>query len=186
MEPEVNALAKGLRARTLMKKAERTNNTTDDQYGGRNNRQAQSAVLNTILYYDINRSSMTTAQYDDIYMKSNYDRELPQLVFAEATIKLVLHTHDANFMVNFTENQNFYVKTAYGVSQECYRYKPENKLFGLGQGIAWFGPGWLTSSDTIANCKKETCHGTIYKSPYHDSIFVKKNQDMFVDDTGCK
>jgi len=185
VEPEVNALAKGLWARTLMKRAERTNNMTDDQYGGRKNRQAQSAVLNKILYYDINRLSVTTAQYDDIDMKSNYDRELPRLVSAEARIKLGLHAHDANFMVQFTENQNFYVKTAYGVSEECYRYKPENKLFGLGQGIAWSGPGWLTSSDTIAKCKRGTCNGMLYESPYFGSIRVKKNQDMFVDDTGC-
>jgi len=48
VEPEINAIAKALWARKLMKKAERTGNMSDDQYGGRKNRQAQSAVLNRL------------------------------------------------------------------------------------------------------------------------------------------
>jgi len=87
---------------------------TDDQYGGRKHRQAQSAVLNKIMYYDINRMSVTHAQYDDIGMKSNYDRELPRLVSAEARIKLGLHKKDADFLVNFTEHQFFLSKLHMG------------------------------------------------------------------------
>jgi len=184
VEPEVNALAKALWAQKLMYIAEKTHNMSDDQYGGRKNRQAQSAVLNKILYYDINRATMVDATYDDIDMKSNYDRELARLVAAEARIKLGLHKKDANFMIDFVEAQQFYVKTAYGVSEKFYKYEEHNKLFGLGQGIAWSGPGWLISSDTIAKCKKKSCVGMIYKSPI-SKLIVKKQQDKFVDDTGC-
>jgi len=88
------------------------------------------------------------------------------------------------FMVNFVESQEFHVKTAYGVSEEKYCYSPDSKLYGLGQGIAWSGPGWLLSSDTIAKCKMKSCLGMEYKSPT-TSLRVKKNQDKFVDDTGC-
>jgi len=184
VEPEINAIAKALWARQLVKKAERTGNMSDDQYGGRKNRQAQSAVLNKILYYDINRMRVQETQYDDIDMKSNYDRELVRLVAAEARIKLGMYARDANFMVNFVENQEFHVKTAYGVSEESYCYSPDSKLYGLGQGIAWSGPGWLFSSDTIAKCKLKTCLGMEYESPT-TSLKIRKGQDMFVDDTGC-
>ena len=184
VEPEVNALAKALWASKLMRLAETTNNMSNDQYGGRKHRQAQSAVLNKILYYDINRMQMKEAQYDDIDMKSNYDRELVRLVSAEARIKLGLHKCDANFMIDFVESQKFHVKTAFGISEDNYSYNERHRLYGLGQGITWSGPGWLLSSDTIAKCKDKTCTGMVYRSPISD-LKVEKKQDMFVDDTGC-
>jgi len=185
VEPEVNALAKALWASKLMRLAEATNNMSNDQYGGRKSRQAQSAVLNKILYYDVNRMQMKEAQYDDIDMKSNYDRELVRLVSAEARIKLGLHECDANFMIDFVESQKFHVKTAFGISEDNYSYNERHTImYGLGQGIAWSGPGWLLSSDTIAKCKDKTCTGMVYCSPISD-LKVEKKQDMFVDDTGC-
>jgi len=185
VEPEVNALAKALWAKKLMAVAESNGNMTNDQFGGRKNRQAQSAVLNKLLYYDINRQSMVEAQYDDIDMKSNYDRELVRLVSAEARVKLGLHKDDAKFMVNFVEKQQFHVKTKYGVSEKHYTYEENENLYGLGQGIAWSGPGWLLSSSTLAECKKKSCVGMVYTSPINKELEVKKDQDMFVDDMGC-
>ena len=173
VEPEVNAIAKALWAKKLMRIAESSNNMTDNQYGGRKNRQAQSAVFNKILYYDINRLSMKEAQYDDIDMRSNYDRELVRLVTAEAQIKLGLHQNDAKFMVDFVESQQWYVKTGFGISNECYRFEQSNPMFGLGQGIAWSGPGWLMSSDTIAKSKSRHCLGMVYESPM-STLTVKK------------
>ena len=141
VEPEVNAIAKALWAKKLMRIAESTNNMADSQYGGRKYRQAQTAVLNKVLYYDINRTTMKEAIYNDIDMRSNYDRELARLVAAEARIKLGLHKRDANFMIKFVENQKWYVKTAFGVSEDSYTHEESNKMYGLGQGIAWSGPG---------------------------------------------
>jgi ribonuclease HI len=185
VEPEVNAIAKALWAKKLMRIAEKTQNMTDGQYGGRKNRQAQSAVLNKILYYDVNRMTMKEAQYDDIDMRSNYDRELARLVAAEARIKLGLHKSDASFMINFVEAQKWHVKTSFGISEESYSYQDEQPMYGLGQGIAWSGPGWLMSSDTVAKSKEFTCRGMRYTSPIDPSFGVEKNEDMFVDDTGC-
>jgi len=164
VEPEVNAVAKALWASKLMRHAEKTNNLSDDQYGGRKHRQAQSAVLNKVLYYDINRMQMKEAQYDDIDMKSNYDRELVRLVSAEARIKLGLNAHDANFMVDFVENQKFHVKTAFGISEENYSYNASNKMYGLGQGIAWSGPGWLASTFLLLY---RFATRRIYRQTYH-------------------
>ena len=48
VEPEVTAMAKGLWAKKLSRLAETSGNITDDQYGGRKSRQAQSAVLNKL------------------------------------------------------------------------------------------------------------------------------------------
>jgi len=44
-------------------------------------------------------------------------------------------------------------------SKKLYKYEDNDKLYGLGQGIAWSGPGWLISSDTIAKCKKNLVLG---------------------------
>ena len=185
MEPEINAIAKALWARKLMQIAEKTGNMTDNQYGGRKCRQAQSAVINKVLYYDINRTNMSEAQYDDIDLRSNYDRELVRLVTTEAQVKLGMHKEDAKFMVDFVENQRWYVKTGFGISDECYEYENSTPMYGLGQGIAWSGPGWLLSSDTIAKCKENNCTGMEFKSPMNQDIKVKKSEDYFVDDTSC-
>jgi len=75
-EPEVTAMTKGLRAKKISSISEKTFNITDDQYRCRENRQAQSVVLNKIVYYDINRATMMESQYYEVDMKSNYDREL--------------------------------------------------------------------------------------------------------------
>ena len=130
--------------------------------------------------------TMIETEYDDIDMKSNYDRELARLVATEARVKLGMHKHDAQFLVNFVEHQKFYVKTAYGVSEKCYEYDEKNKLYGLGQGIAWSGPGWIASSDTLAKSKLNSCVGMKFESPISD-LTVQKQQDFFVDDTtsGC-
>jgi len=107
--------------------------------------------------------SVQESQYDDIDMKSNYDRELARLVSAEAEIKLGLHRKDANFILQFIANQKYYIKTAYRVAKEHYRFDENEKLFGLvGQGMAWSGPGWLVSSNTIARCIQKSCEGMVF------------------------
>ena len=52
IEAELQAITKSQWAKSLIKKAEKDNEITDSQYGGRANRQAQSAVLNKVLIFD--------------------------------------------------------------------------------------------------------------------------------------
>lgn len=112
-EVQIRGRNEALWAKKLMKVAEHNGDImTDDQYDGGANRQAQSAVLNKILDYDINRQNMQEAQgccgFD---MRSNCDRELVRLVAAEARLKLRLHERDASFMINCIEKQQFHIKT---------------------------------------------------------------------------
>ena len=51
IEAEVQFLAKNFYVTKLMKGAEKNNLLTDEQYGGRAKRQAQSAVINKVMYY---------------------------------------------------------------------------------------------------------------------------------------
>ena len=184
IEPEIGAMVKHVWAKQIMKRAEEKNKITDDQYGGRAARQAQSAVLNKLLYYDLGRQTLIESQYDDDDLKANYDRELVRLVAAEARIKHGLDKDNANLMINFVESQKFFLKTGYGISKKYYKYEDQKPIYGLGQGIAWSGPGWLLSSDTITRCKLKNGLGLKFKGPI-SNIEVHKMHDMFVDDTSC-
>ena len=53
---------------------------TEDQYGGRAGRQAQSAVLNKLLYYNIQNQIAEEAIFIDKDGRSCFDRLLPKLV----------------------------------------------------------------------------------------------------------
>jgi len=152
--PEVSAMAKGSWAKKLTRIVEKTGNITADEFGDRKNRQAQSVVLNKLLYYGINRATMTESQYYKVDMKSHYDRKLARLVPMVARVKLGMHKIDAEFMVQFTEQQKFFVKTSYGISEDNGQQSKDEKLYGLGQGTAWSGPGWIYSSDRIARCNE--------------------------------
>jgi len=86
---------------------------TEDQYGGRKNNQAQSTVLNKVLYYNINAQTLQNTEYDDDDLRSNYDREMVDLVLLEAQVKHSLHQKNANFVRQFINHQKFYIKTGY-------------------------------------------------------------------------
>ena len=181
VEPEVNAIAKEVWARNLMREAEKENKVSDDQYGGRKNRQAQSAVLNKIMYYNINAQTLTETQYDDDDLRSNYDREMVHLVLAEANIKHGIHKDNTEFVKEFIAQQRFHIKTGHGVSKMWYEDSEECHIYGMGQGLAWAGPGWIMASNTICKAKEKMCKGMTFVDPITGKT-VSKTQDMFVDD----
>ena len=77
----------------MIRKAELDGQITDGQYGGRNGRQAQSSVLNTVLYGDFHRQRRRDYTSNDDDMKANFDREIPHYVAAET--RTIGMTHDA-------------------------------------------------------------------------------------------
>ena len=76
VEIELQAISKSQWNIKLMRKAENHNLVTDAQYGGRNNRQAQSIVLNHLLVYDLNSFQIREYTAVDEDLKANYNREL--------------------------------------------------------------------------------------------------------------
>ena len=57
-----------------MQFAESNGYITDEQYGGRKHRMAQSAVLNKIAYYNISHQTLTGCAFMDDDARACYDR----------------------------------------------------------------------------------------------------------------
>ena len=65
VETELNCIAKAHWAQDMMTSIETNHLITDDQYGGRKGRQAQSAVLNKILYFNLQHQLVESAIFID-------------------------------------------------------------------------------------------------------------------------
>ena len=124
---------------------------------------------------------MRNTEYDDEDLRSNYDREMVNLVLLEAQVKHGLHRKNANFVRKFINHQKFYIKTGYGVSNEYYCDNENAPIYGMGQGLAWAGPAWIMASNTICAIKNKKCKGLILKDPLTGETIMKV-QDLYVDD----
>ena len=181
IEAEVQFLAKKFYVTKLMKGAEKNNLITDEQYGGRAKRQAQSAVINKVLYYNLSHQMLLPSAFMDDDARACYDRIITPLSSLEcrkwgAPYKLTEFTN------NFIKNQTYTIKTGHGISQSTYSYTNEDPIQGFGQGIGWAGPRWLCSGDTCSRIMAEAGTGMLFNDPTY-SIKVRKQGDYFVDDT---
>ena len=52
---------------------------TDEQYGGRNRRMAQSVVLNKLMYYNLSHQTLTPCAFMDDDARACYDRIVTEL-----------------------------------------------------------------------------------------------------------
>ena len=181
IEAEVQFLAKHHYVNQMMKTAEKENLITEEQYGGRRKKQAQSAVLNKILYHNISRQMLMTSAFMDDDARACYDRIITSLSGLEGRKWGASHEL-SDFTTKFMESQEFSLRTGHGISDGNYSYTNENPIQGSGQGIGWARPRWLNSSDTCSRIMEERCAGMHYHDPSND-IQVKKRGDFFVDDT---
>lgn len=185
LEVEIQAISSSQWAQKMSKSSEKHHIISNSQYGGRKGRQAQSAVLNKILYYDINNQFVRDYTIIDEDLKANYDRELCTLSALEAR-KAGAPYEASEFMINFIKSQEFHVKTKYGVSDKSFGYTDDDPIWGLGQGLAWSGESWKAASSTIDQCMKEMCSGMKFVSP-DNTMMVTKLMDLYIDDSaqGC-
>ena len=65
IEGDLQFVARFYYAKQMMQHAEKNNLITDEQYGGRKGRMAQSAVLNKIAYYNISHQTLTSCAFMD-------------------------------------------------------------------------------------------------------------------------
>ena len=163
-----------------MKNAEQHNLLADSQYGGRAQRQAQSAILNKTLIYDILRTLAKDFTSVDEDLKANFDRELSHLGALEDRYYGNSHAH-REYLFKTTTNQKFHVKTSFGISPQCYQYNDTNRIWGLGQGMGWSGARWLLTSSTIDRIMNSECSGVQLSCP-HGKANVSTLMRMFVDD----
>jgi len=178
---EVQFLAKNFYVTKLMKGAETKELITDEQYGGRARRQAQSAVINKVLYYNLSHQMLMPAAFMDDDARACYDRIITPLSSLECR-KWGAPYALTKFTNTFIENQTYSIKTGHGISQGTYKYTTSDPIQGSGQGIGWAGPRWLCSGDTCSRIMAKTYTGMYFHDPTY-SLKVRKQGDYFVDDT---
>jgi len=181
IEGDLQFLARFYYARQMMRYAEDNELITDQQYGGRQGRMAQSAVLNKIAYYNISHQSLTSCAFMDDDARACYDRIVTSPSSAECRRWGVSHNM-ASFTNTFIEEQNFHIRSAYGISEDSYSFSEDKPIQGSGQGVSWAGPRWTCTSNTICSIMNKTNTGMKFVDPTNE-IEVKKNSDLFVDDT---
>ena len=176
----MQAITKSQWAKNLLRNAENHNLLADSQYGGRAQRQAQSAILNKTIIYDTHRLLAKDYTSVDEDLKANFDRELSHLGALEDRFYGNSFKH-GDYLFKTTTSQKFHVKTNFGVSQHSYSYNKDNRIWGLGQGMGWSGARWLLTSSTIDRIMNKECKGIELSSP-DGKINVSSLMSMFVDD----
>ena len=100
---------------------------TDEQYGGRNCRQAQSTVINTILYYNLSRQMRMTLAFIDIDACACYDRIVTSLSGLQGR-KWGTPFKLSQFTTKFIESQQFTIRTGFGISKQHYEYSDDKPI----------------------------------------------------------
>ena len=150
IESDIQFLSEQIYVLGMMKLADDLGLITDQQYGARNRRQCQSAYINKICYYDISRQKVMASTFLDDDAKACYDRIVTGLSEVEVR-KWGVSRKAAKFTTKFLHNQEFFLRTAHGTTDQSYKYTPTSRIQGSGQGIGWAGPRGPVSSDTISN-----------------------------------
>ena len=165
----------------MMRNAESNGLITDEQYGGRNGRMAQSAVLNKLMYYNLSHQTLTPCAFMDDDARACYDRIVTCMSSLECR-KWGIDDKVGAFTNDFIESQKFHIRSAFGVSIDAYTPSQDKPTQGSGQGISWSGPGWTCTSDSISRVMRKENTGMRFSDPSGD-IEIVKNCDFFVDDT---
>ena len=181
VETELNCIAKSQWSKKLMRHVDTFKLLTEDQYGGRAGRQAQSAVLNKILYYNIQNQIAEEAIFIDKDGRSCFDRLLPKLVSLENE-KVGLPKIASRYMEETLDNQEIHFKTGHGLTSEYVKKTDEIPKYGAGQGIGWSGQACNATLNIIANAMTETCSGMKFVNPRR-TVEIVTFGDYFVDDT---
>ena len=181
IEAEVQFLAKLFYCKKLMHNAEKHDLITNQQYGGRSNLQAQSAVINKLMYYNIAQQQLIEAAFMEDDARNCYDRIITALSAVEMR-SWGQSYEEAEFSVDFLQQQQYHVRTPLGITKEYYTHTKSDPTFGSGQGIGWAGGKFTRTSDVISRIMEDTCAGMQFEDP-DKKIKVKKNADFFVDDT---
>ena len=88
----------------------------------------------------------------------------------------------ATFTNTFIENQRYHVRSAFGVSENFYKFEPDSPTQGSGQGLSWAGPRWTNTGSNISDIMNRCNTGMTFQDPT-GSIKIHKCSDFFVDDT---
>ena len=106
IEGDLQFISKFFYSYKMMRKAEDNGMITDEQYGGRKQRMAQSVVLNKLMYYNISHQTLTSCAFMDDEARACYDRIVTRLSSADCRKWGISHKV-ASFTNDFIEQQIF-------------------------------------------------------------------------------
>lgn len=180
IKAEVQFIAKTFYILKMMKNVDRYDLISDEQYGGRNRHQAQSVIINKVMYYNLTKITQVQAAFMDGDAHVCYDRIVTSLNRLENR-RWGIPYELSRFTTNFIESQIFNSRTAAAESTRTYQYSRDEQIQGSGQGVAWAGPRWLSSGDTFSKLLQKYCAGMYFYDPTK-SLHVRRTGDHIVED----
>ena len=147
----------------MIHNAESLNLISNEQYGGRKQRMAQSVVINKICYYNISHQTLTSCAFMDDDARACYDRIITSLSSLECQ-RWGLSSKVANFTTKIIEQQQYHVRSAFGVSDDSYQFRPDSPTQGF--------PRWINTGSCISNIMNSKNTGMLFQDPTGD-ICVK-------------
>ena len=181
VERGLQFLSKYFYACKMIHNAESHGLISDEQYGGRKHQMAQSVVINNICYYNVSHQTLISCAFMDDDARACYDRIITSLSSLECRWWGLSKTV-TDFTTQFIEEQKYHVRSAYGVSNDHYKFDPLSPTQGSGQGLSWAGPRWTNTGSNISDIMNRSNTGMQFVDPT-GNIEVKKCGDFFVDDT---
>ena len=159
-------------AKKLMAYTEEKNILCEDQYGARKNHQAQSAVINKIISFDLSEQLREPIAHQENDAQNCYDRLILNLV-SLATRRYGMSQEANTFMSEVLKKMHYHSRTGYGATEIFYAWSHVMKIWGLGQGMAWAGPGWLFISEIIMKAMQKNSYGIKMTDPTR-TITIKR------------
>lgn len=179
-EADYNFLLSLVFGHRLMTFARKFCKLNESQYGSMSGKQAQSAVLNKILTYDLIRLTKQDAATSEFDAAANYDRILPAIAMI-ACQRLGLAKKPAELLYDSLVDLKHQVKTIYGLSAE-YGSTSDHPLYGTGQGSGGSPTFWAVIADILFNSIDSKGAQLVFTDPRRERTSAR-SEDGYVDDT---
>ena len=167
--------------RQLVRHADESDALNPGQYGGRPGYEAQSMALLEELRIDASHLTRRTLLTFDNDAASCYDRIVINLA-SLVNRQNGLHQDLTRLHGKILQNTEYRLRTSTGLSNTAYQNRPDNPLYGTGQG-AGNSPGiWLLISNLLFNVHDELSHGATFVTQ-NGKQQIHMGLSGFVDDT---
>ena len=181
IDAELNLVRRELIAKRLLRNAEQSQYLDDSNYGGRNGKTANDAVMKKFLTLQIWQLQRHNGALTDCDAKACYDRVVPMLLY-QCYHKAGLPHHTCQWLKNCLTQMKYHAVTAHGISTEYSASTDSQQLYGIGQGATDAPTGWLLVSTILSRYYNKKATGTILQDPTGQYRTQWKHV-MFVDDT---
>ena len=139
-------------------------------FGSVPGRNAQDALLEKLISYDMLRIERKNGAIFDCDAKGCYDRILPGFSTLH-TRRLGMPTNWAKFFSIFWRKCTHHIRTKFGISEKSFAMEENELLHGIGQGNG-AGPAlWLSHLIVMFDTIQKYCKGWIFSSPNQEVTF---------------